>query len=391
MEEIKNNSQQQKKSRIVFTEELSQQIIKIYPTITNKEICEKFGIKLGTLQAFAQKHRLKKKGRIIDGHSGSILNREQKIYIRDNYKTMDTNEIANNLGISPKLVKGYACNNGFTKQKDLFRQAPGAVDYFVQKRNNPEYSASDYLGKDKEPLILAEELFKSSMGKYHVNRDYFTNIDNEWKAYWLGFLCADGCNDETNWTIRLKLKSTDVSHIEKFKESLQTDAPIKTYTPKNNHVCNGRTIQNNEVSTLNVCNKKICEDLTKNGCIKNKTYLLQFECFSYISEHLMRHFIRGYFDGDGWISVNIDKKMICLGFVGAPAFIEPLRDYLCTKLGIEKVAVKAQPDNFAVEVSWGSFVDCEKIYNFFYNDSNIFLERKFEKFDKILCLGQYEV
>ena len=53
--------------------------------------------------------------------------------------------------------------------------------------------------------------------------------------------------------------------------------------------------------------------------------------------------------------------------------------------------VKTQQDNAAVEMSWGGLSDCEKIYNFLYNDANILLRRKLDKLDKILCLGQYEV
>ena len=58
---------------------------------------------------------------------------------------------------------------------------------------------------------------------------------------------------------------------------------------------------------------------------------------------------------------------------------------------IENIKVKPHPNTGAVEISWGGLYDCEKIYNFLYNDANIFLKRKLDKLDKILCLGQYEV
>ena len=77
---------------------------------------------------------------------------------------------------------------------------------------------------------------------------------------------------------------------------------------------------------------------------------------------------------------------ICAAFL-----IKPLHDYLIKTLQIENIKVKPQQDNAAVEMSWGGLSDCEKIYNFLYNDANIFLRRKLDKLDKILCLGQYEV
>ena len=35
------------------------------------------------------------------------------------------------------------------------------------------------------------------MQKYSLNDDYFSVIDNEHKAYWLGFLYADGSLSKT--------------------------------------------------------------------------------------------------------------------------------------------------------------------------------------------------
>ena len=49
------------------------------------------------------------------------------------------------------------------------------------------------------------------------NDTIFESIDTEEKAYWLGFLYADGSISSTNNTIELSLKSSDINHLIKFK------------------------------------------------------------------------------------------------------------------------------------------------------------------------------
>ena len=53
------------------------------------------------------------------------------------------------------------------------------------EKNKLEKTVSDIIKRDGNPHIIANK-------KYTVNENYFENIDNEEKAYWLGFLYADG-------------------------------------------------------------------------------------------------------------------------------------------------------------------------------------------------------
>ena len=71
------------------------------------------------------------------------------------------------------------------------------------------------------------------MSKYKYNKDYFEKIDTSDKAYWLGFLYADGCinryykNDKLkSMTLELGLSYKDKEHLEKFKQCLDTNIPI---------------------------------------------------------------------------------------------------------------------------------------------------------------------
>src|SRR5690606_14362207 len=62
--------------------------------------------------------------------------------------------------------------------------------------------------------------------KYKINQNFFDNIDTEEKAYFLGLLCADGCNHINNTKVSLFLKESDKEILEKFKNMLQPEKPL---------------------------------------------------------------------------------------------------------------------------------------------------------------------
>lgn len=393
IKELKLNNIKKNPPRTVLTEEIQNKIKLLYPYHSNEEICKILNLSISTLSQYASKIGLKKEhGYIYKQFGNSSLTKEQKRFIYQNYSKFDNKYLSEKLKVHSDEILNYACGKGLKKNALLVRRGLNAFDIIYDKRFNKNYDYTRFLGNDKEPLLKKSQLYKSKYGKYYVNIDYFSEINNEWKAYWLGFLYADGCNDVSNNCIRLKLQKKDELQIIKFKNSLQSDANLKTINSKS-HFLNGREVRGGEQVEINICGQKLSEDLSKLGCIKNKTYLLQFPTNKIVPDYLMKHFIRGYFDGDGWISVNIDGKIIYAGFVGIRGFIEPLKDYLVNKLNIENVAVKTRKsrETKAVEISWSSILDCEKLFNYLYNDCNIYLERKFSKFNNVLCLGQHEV
>lgn len=129
--------------------------------------------------------------------------------------------------------------------------------------------------------------------KYFFNERIFENIDSNEKAYWLGFLMADG-SISTKHGLRLGL--TDFDMIEKFKSFMHADnTPITDeYTP------------NSHKKTISLYSKKMYIDLQKYGLIENKTYRTEIRN---IPDDFINSFILGYFDGDGSIYVaDLYKK-----------------------------------------------------------------------------------
>lgn len=63
--------------------------------------------------------------------------------------------------------------------------------------------------------------------KYFFDESRFHDIDTEEKAYWLGFLYADGYINEDRHAIEIGLKASDKGHLEKFLRFINS-----TPTPK---------------------------------------------------------------------------------------------------------------------------------------------------------------
>ena len=62
--------------------------------------------------------------------------------------------------------------------------------------------------------------------KKSLNENYFESIDTEHKAYWLGFMLADGCVNKSRDRIELSLKEEDYDHLVKFKNDLNSGHKI---------------------------------------------------------------------------------------------------------------------------------------------------------------------
>ena len=57
--------------------------------------------------------------------------------------------------------------------------------------------------------------------KYALNEAFFEIIDSEEKAYWLGFIAADGCVYRRTLSINLNIK--DKAHLEKLIAILNSE------------------------------------------------------------------------------------------------------------------------------------------------------------------------
>lgn len=121
----------------------------------------------------------------------------------------------------------------------------------------------------------------------YYDKDYFNKIDSSEKAYWLGFIYADGyVSSQERFGIELSI--VDIEHLQKFAKALNSNIRIKTRVRDGRELCN-----------ITIKNSEIHNDLIDKGVFYNKTNNIHFPTKEQLPEKYIKDFIRGFFDGDG--------------------------------------------------------------------------------------------
>ena len=209
---------------------------------------------------------------------------------------------------------------------------------------------------------------KQNRCKFNCN--IFDCIDTEEKAYWLGFIFADGYigstplrnNKKSVYNFEISLKLSDTSHLEKFKKFISYEKPVVT----DDHRCR-----------IMIANKHFWETLNNYGCTPRKSLTLKFpklEIFK--SKDLIRHFIRGYFDGDGCFSrhININTVSPSIEVIGTDDFLNKI--VLLSNIP----AIKSHDKRWSAETEYIRYRLNQGVefINYIYKNSNIYLDRKYK-------------
>lgn len=201
----------------------------------------------------------------------------------------------------------------------------------------------------------------------------FDKIDNEEAAYWLGFLYADGNISSTGNRLEVRLSIKDLFHLEKFRKFLKLSTEIRTGIYNGNGFCH-----------LSIRNKHLWETLDKLGCHPRKSLILKFpklNIFKGNIKELVLHFIRGYVDGDGCLSIykrNTGVIATELNIVGTESFLKTINHIFKDRGYISNKSCNNW-DNKAFQLKF-SFIPSRKIARYLYENANIYLERKYKKY-----------
>jgi hypothetical protein len=218
-------------------------------------------------------------------------------------------------------------------------------------------------------IIKRDGVKKIGNKKYWINENFFETIDSDEKSYWLGFLYADGCIRKKGKSsqLKLKLKLSDIEHLEKFKKSIQSDSEIKKLS---SFFKKDKKEYSSECCEINIYNTKVVEDLIKLGCLQNKTQKIRLPNLDF---HLMSSFIRGYFDGDGCIyKVKNYENCFRVTICSNKNFIKDLKVFL-------NYGDIVEYNNYSI-LAINKIENIKEFRDYIYNNSNISLTRKYEKF-----------
>lgn len=239
--------------------------------------------------------------------------------------------------------------------------------------------------RQKISKILSNIGIKTSVGnhyrKYFFDFNFFENIDDQIKSYWLGFLYADGCvlpqNKYGEQTFKLAIGEKDIKTIEQFKTDMKSSYPIRRDCSR--HL---KEPTHQVQVLLEQRSQKTVNDLKKLGCVENKSLVLTFPTEEQVPKSLIYHFIRGYFDGDGSICKDIHHKnkiYYSINITETESFIKTLSTYF--QYG--NVIKDKRKTN-----SWYYCVHKQKevidFCNMIYKDAERYLERKYLRYQELL-------
>lgn len=208
---------------------------------------------------------------------------------------------------------------------------------------------------------------------YKLNENYFKYINTEHKAYFLGFITADGNVYKTSLTIGLQRR--DEYLLDLFLKSLKSNMPIYRHTNKLRS-----TNKDYEVSTLKLNSKKLIKDLSSYGIVARKS--LNINIPSSLSPKYIKDYLRGIWDGDGtFVIVNRKDRLntqtirtsLCSG---SYIFLENIQNILIDILGISKTKIIARKNSNVYYLQYGGDSQVYKIFNFLYKNCKICLNRK---------------
>jgi intein-encoded DNA endonuclease-like protein len=203
------------------------------------------------------------------------------------------------------------------------------------------------------------------------NEDYFANINSEDKAYWLGFIFADGnvkktsskCDKVNRLTIGISIK--DQQHLEKFKSTIGHTGELYIEHHK-------KSYSTTPICYLHCNSIKMCEDLAKLNCLPSKT---GYSNLPNIPQELLRHFIRGYFDGDGSISPYIFQ------ITSNENILNQINNIISSALNVPLGKIRFyQRTNKAVDLRYIGKDLMPTIFHYLYDNATVFLERKYDAF-----------
>lgn len=215
---------------------------------------------------------------------------------------------------------------------------------------------------------------------YNFNEHYFDNIDDEHKAYWLGFLTADGYilsarhregrpHESQSFGFSISMKDKEL--FDYFKQDLEATNPVNVY--KNSGSFNAT----NYCGRILLTSQHTVDTLKKYGIVENKTFITTMP---EIEEHLIPAWIRGYSDGDGSISRDKNNRL-SWGLCGTKELLTGIQEFFGFNYKLSQRFPERHNNNWSLKVA--GWINVPSALSIIYKDATIYLKRKYDKYVEI--------
>ena len=216
--------------------------------------------------------------------------------------------------------------------------------------------------------------------RYRCNAEYFDTLDSDAKAYWLGFIAADGCVIGNALIVRLALK--DGHHLEQLREAMACDRPI--------------TIHHYRYSfaSFEARSPHLVAALARYGIVPRKSLTLAVPPFP---TEVSGAFVRGYFDGDGTIGwyknavapiyKGVRRRYVVIRpvarFMGSEDFIASLRETASCQAITGAVAREKRHSGRIYSFIVDTRHSLKRLKTWMYDGATVCLERKARLFEPL--------
>lgn len=219
--------------------------------------------------------------------------------------------------------------------------------------------------------------FVRSPRKYTLDDHFFDDIDTESKAYFLGFIAADGCIRHNK--LGLNLQARDRGQLEKFRRALKTNHPIyePVYRSQDGKAFPG--------VSLEVFSPQLVRSLVRYGITPRKSLTLRPPS---LPTELARHFWRGELDGDGSIGVRHRGQQAPwaeIRLLGTQAILEGFAFFI-GQFAVSKASPPKIKGRHVWCITYGGVLLPQKILHVLYDGAAFFLDRKKEKAEEVFKL-----
>lgn len=249
-----------------------------------------------------------------------LLTEEQKAIIENEicWKGRFVKDIAIELGLPLKPLRNYVKINNLQpkyKDKKWLQEQYDLYQNATVISENTGFSQPVILSWIRKLNIDTSHYTPRSNRCYSLNESYFEFIDSEEKAYWLGFIMADGCisssdskYDPNRLDILLKDDEDNRILLNQFKQDIDFSRDLEY-----REITNIKYGFSSDEVGIRVNSKKFVNYLLQHNVSPNKTGK---EIIPKLDYELIKYFIRGYFDGDGCIkkdgriSIGSSSKII---------------------------------------------------------------------------------
>lgn len=308
------------------------------------------------------------------------------------------------------IINLYQNGESCTQIAKIFNISSGAISRILKKEGIEVINRQNLITVSDEDIIkdycelklsaaqiaknrkISHRIISKILSKYNIsiinfhnqtkfNENIFDRIDTEEKAYWLGFIFADGyiANIENQknqhklkYSFEISLAGKDIEHLHKFNKFMEFNG---NNVKISKIICSGKEF---ERCRWSVGNKHLWQTLNSYGCTPNKSLTLKFPDKNIFADKaLIIPFIRGYFDGDGCVSVSKIGKYNALrvSLLGTKEMLNPI-----IELFYPRKLIKNNDKNDITYVYNLCALKAAGFLNTIYYNATIYLDRKFNKF-----------